>query len=118
MHVLLVEDDDTTRHILAAQLRAGASHVTAVDSSEAAAVVMWAYGSPDVIVTDVNLPGVSGLEFTAGLREKLGPERLGVVLISSDTTPEVLAAADAFLAKPVRQAELLTAVHVARPHKR
>jgi CheY-like chemotaxis protein len=96
MHVLLVEDDETTRLLLAAQLRAG---------------------SPDVIVSDVNLPGMSGIEFTSSLRQELGPERLGVVLISGDSSAAV-DGADAFLAKPFRQQELLTAVHVARPARR
>jgi CheY-like chemotaxis protein len=117
MQVLLVEDDDTTRRLLAAQLRADDAQVMAVDSSEAAAIVMWACGPPDVIVADINLPGVSGLEFTSSLRAELGPERLGVVLISGDDAPTEVGGADTFLAKPFRRQDLLTAVHVARPNQ-
>jgi two-component system C4-dicarboxylate transport response regulator DctD len=121
MHVLLIEDDDATRQLLAGHLRASAHQVTAVDSSESATVVVHAWGPPDVVVSDINLPGLSGLEFTLGLRRRFGPDRLGLVLISGEHRPPALADDDAFaarhafLTKPCRSHELLTAVQLVSP---
>ena len=115
MHVLLIEDDPTTRHVLAAKLRAGAVQVTAVDSSESAAVVIAAWGSPDVVVADIDLPGISGADYASHLRARFGPERLGLVLISGTATPSVADRADMFLPKPCLTQDLLTAVRSVTP---
>jgi CheY-like chemotaxis protein len=115
MHVLLIEDDPTTRHVLAAQLRACDLRVTAVDSSESAAVVIGAWGSPDVVVADIDLPGVSGAEYASHLREWFGPERLGLVLISGTATPSVADRAEMFLPKPCLTRDLLAAVKSVQP---
>jgi CheY-like chemotaxis protein len=115
MHVLLIEDDPTTRHVLAAQLRACDLRVTAVDSSESAAVVITTWGSPDVVVADIDLPGVSGAEYASHLREWFGPERLGLVLISGTATPSVADRAEMFLPKPCLTRDLLAAVQSVQP---
>ncbi len=57
------------------------------------------------VITDVQLPGLSGLDFLARLREHTRWRALPVVVISADPNPETPAAAlrmgaDAFFAKP------------------
>jgi PAS domain S-box-containing protein len=69
-HVLLVEDDPGVRAVTDRGLRARGYRVTAVASSEAALALGDALASVDVLITDVRLPGISGLDLAAQLRER------------------------------------------------
>ena len=79
MHVLLVEDSDEVSCITVEYLQELGHEVTAVGSAEAAIPKIAASGI-DVIMTDVRLPGMSGLEL-AKLVVKKYP-RLPVVIAS------------------------------------
>ena len=59
--VLVVEDDVTMAEVLKAYLtRAGYQVDWSGDGSEA--VQLWQQSSPDVVILDIMLPGLSGLE--------------------------------------------------------
>jgi len=63
------------------------------------------YDTISAVITDVQLPGLSGLEFLARLRADARWLALPIVVISADPNPETPAAAlrmgaDAFFAKP------------------
>jgi DNA-binding NtrC family response regulator len=79
MHVLLVEDSDEVSCITVEYLQELGHEVTAVGSAEAA-IPKIAESGIDVIMTDVRLPGMSGLEL-AKLVVKKYP-RLPVVIAS------------------------------------
>jgi len=74
--VLVVEDDDDIRSLVAWSLRADGYDVTEVANGAHAVDVIagpMMFGedserAPDLIVTDVRLPGISGLTLLAGLR--------------------------------------------------
>ena len=78
--------------------------------------------SPDVVVLDVNMPAMSGLEVTMALREEGSPVR--VLILSMHDDPEyvlqaVRAGADGYVLKDVSPAELrdaVIAVHEGRDH--
>ena len=78
--------------------------------------------SPDVVVLDVNMPAMSGLEVTMALREAGSPVR--VLILSMHDDPEyvlqaVRAGADGYVLKDVSPAELrdaVIAVHEGRDH--
>ena len=78
--------------------------------------------SPDVVVLDVNMPAMSGLEVTMALREAGSPVR--VLILSMHDDPEyvlqaVRAGADGYVLKDVSPAELrdaIIAVHEGRDH--
>ncbi len=68
VRVLLVDDDEAMREALAVRLESWGYEVsTAGDGSEAAEAAESA--APDVIVTDVVLPGMSGLDLLERLRK-------------------------------------------------
>jgi two-component system response regulator TctD len=67
MKVLLVEDDPSMRAALERSLsRRGLAIVACGDGREALA--LWRSGSPDVVVLDLTLPGLDGLEVLAAGR--------------------------------------------------
>ena len=78
--VLVVDDDLAIRETFAHHLgRSGFTVVTA-DSGEAA-LAMVGEADPDVVVTDVRMPGMGGLELVRHLRERL-PD-LNVIVITA-----------------------------------
>ena len=90
------------------------------DGVEALAMVIDL--SPDVVVLDVNMPAMSGLEVTMALREEGSAVR--VLILSMHDDPEyvlqaVRAGADGYVLKDVSPAELrdaVIAVHEGRDH--
>ena len=101
--VLLVEDDDANRTILVEFL---GSRGFAVDEATNGpeALERAAAGQPDLVVLDVQLPGMDGLEVLARLRASGGrkPAVLAFTAFAMAADRERLlsAGADAYLAKP------------------
>jgi CheY-like chemotaxis protein len=101
--VLVVDDSEITLHFTADVLaRAGYDVRTATDVHELGATLGdW---RPDVILTDVNMPGVSGLELCRMLKSSYETAHVPVVLLSAfpSQTLEGMARdceADGFLSK-------------------
>jgi signal transduction histidine kinase len=65
--VLLVEDEDDTRHMLAAALQNFGAAVTAVSSAPAAMDVLRAH-QPHVVVSDIGMPGEDGCTMMVKIR--------------------------------------------------
>jgi EAL domain-containing protein (putative c-di-GMP-specific phosphodiesterase class I)/CheY-like chemotaxis protein len=112
--VLIVDDDDHLRALLRlALLRAGLA--TAEASNGLEALQMIETDSIGVVVCDLVMPGMSGLEVVRALRERPKSATLPFLLMTGsgdgDTVLEALeAGADDFLAKPVRLEELVARV--------
>jgi response regulator RpfG family c-di-GMP phosphodiesterase len=113
-NALLVEDDTATRALLARQLERAGLNVLAVESGERALQeAADRYASFDVVVLDVHLPGMSGLEL-ASLIQARRPEQ-PIVVITGDPDPRLAREALArgpvsYLLKPFEMSELLAAV--------
>lgn len=70
---------------------------------------------PDLILLDLNLPGMSGIQVLEHIRNHDGLVHIPVIVMTSSTAPEdVLASyrahANSFISKPVRPQEFLDAV--------
>ena len=102
--ILLVEDQDSVRSVLGELLTEQGYEVHAESDAEGA---LQTEVRPDLLLTDVQLPGMSGID----LAEALGTRwpDLPVVLLSGFAKPA--AATGRFLPKPFRPAELLRVVH-------
>ena len=113
--VLVVDDDPILRDVLAEQLAFfGLSTVTAGSAEEAQAALEDGL-RPDLILTDVNMPGASGVELCARLKNDprflLTPVILLTAVSDLDARVAGLAAgADDFFAKPFDFVELRTRV--------
>jgi CheY-like chemotaxis protein len=114
--VLLVEDDADAREVTVTGLEQAGFELRAVGTAQAALALLdeWL---PDVIVSDIGLPGVDGYEFMRLLRSR-PPERGGRVpalALTAFARQEDAARAQAsgyhgHLAKPISPEELAAAV--------
>lgn len=116
--VLVVEDDAANRVLLTRLLeRAGYRPVTADDGPSGLAAAFEL--APDVVLLDVVLPGMDGLEICRRLRADPRTVALPVVLLTGRTSVDDVVAgldagADDFLSKPFHEAELLARLRSAR----
>lgn len=118
--VLLVDDDPLARQFYQDLLTEHGFQVTlAVDGEEALALA--AQVSFDVVVLDIVMPGMSGLEVLARLREA-EPDRPVLMLTGYVTSQNAIAAlklgAFDFLVKGLDPALVVLAVHRALRHRR
>ncbi len=107
--VLVVEDADAVRVLTGRLLYAAGYQVVSVESG---AVALERLDAADVLVTDVVMPGMSGVELAVTARERR--PGLPVVFVSGYTGDTTIAGSDdpatAFLAKPFDGDDLLRAV--------
>jgi len=113
VRVLLVDDDAGLRALLRTTFDVfDIDVVEAGDADEARAVI--AIERPDVIVLDVFMPGIDGLELCRELKNARETRDIGVVLLSGSNGGSRIAAdaagADAYVPKPFSPLELLAVV--------
>ena len=112
--VLVVDDDDTIRRLMTQLLKDRYEVHEAADAEEALAEI--GRSPPDLVVVDVNLPGLSGPELITRTRASgLDADRVKVLLMSGNMPDEALgglstSGADDFLAKPFKPAEFVSRV--------
>lgn len=68
-HILIVDDDDLLRRSLAFNLEQAGFRVSSAASGEAGLAAAGA-GQPDLILLDINLPGMDGLEALRHFRDR------------------------------------------------
>ncbi|WP_315094638.1 response regulator [uncultured Cellulomonas sp.] len=111
--VLVVEDDaDTAQYVRTVLERRGGMDVTVVHEPMSALAEVAAHEF-DVVLTDIQMPGMSGLELLVELRARAAgtPVAVMTAFASVDYAVEALRRdADEFLVKPVAAATLLERV--------
>lgn len=114
--VYVAEDNSILLQGLRRALTANGYEVRTVPDGAAMLGLLESDGpSPDLLLLDVMMPGMSGLELVRTLRASSRWRRLPVVLITAATDPEVTEAAAAddaveLLSKPFRLNDLLDRV--------
>jgi signal transduction histidine kinase/DNA-binding response OmpR family regulator len=115
--VLVVEDDTDLRTYLTRLLIGDGWQVHAVPDAESALTTVTdpATPAPDVVVTDIVLPGRDGLELVRDLRANPRTSRLPVIVLTARGGPQAAAAglaagADDYLTKPFTSTELLARI--------
>jgi putative two-component system response regulator len=112
--VLVVEDEEAVRSFLCRLLGAeGYTVQVAVDGPSALTAI--AEGSPDVVLLDLNLPGLSGIEVCRRVRRDAATRLTPIIIVTAlDTRSQRVegleAGADDYLAKPIDTRELLARV--------
>jgi DNA-binding NarL/FixJ family response regulator len=110
---MVVDDHPMWRDAVARDLTEAGYAVTATASSGVQALRLVAAARPDVVILDLQLPGMSGVEVTRGLRA-VGDHIKVLVLSASGEHQDVLdavkAGAAGYLVKSAGRAEFLDAV--------
>jgi CheY-like chemotaxis protein len=110
--ILIVDDDRTTLYVLQNVLK-GAGFATAVAMDGVEALARLQAEAFDVLLLDVWMPRMNGLELLAQLRAR--PQKPRVVVMTSDDTPDTLLRAVreqafTYVQKPIESTTLLATV--------
>ncbi len=103
--VLVVDDNRKTADALVQMLKVlGLEARSAYGASPA--MTLLTHILPDLVLLDINMPGLSGLEVLAYLRREPRLHRVPVLVITADDQPEarqqvLQAGAQGFLVKPI-----------------
>lgn len=111
MRVLVVDDDPPSVKMIAFLLREEGYTVDTADNGRAALEIIE-HEPPDLLILDVMMPHVNGLEVTRRIRQRLD---IPIIILSAkgETSDKVLGletGADDYLAKPFEPSELLARV--------
>ncbi|MDJ0383537.1 response regulator transcription factor [Streptomyces sp. G-G2] len=106
---LVIEDDDTIGHHLESGLRAN-GYTSTWCRTGSAGLTAARHNPPDVVLLDLGLPDLDGIDLARRLREHL-PDRLIVILTARSDEIDVIAGLDAgaddYLVKPFTMTVLL-----------
>ncbi|WP_158002566.1 PAS domain S-box protein [Methyloterricola oryzae] len=110
-HIILADDNADMRGYLARLLQAKGYDVTAVRDGEAALAAVRDQ-RPDLVLTDIMMPGLDGIGLLGALRENQETSTIPVILLSARAGEEELIEglnhkADGYLTKPFSARELL-----------
>ncbi|HYL88686.1 MAG TPA: response regulator [Burkholderiales bacterium] len=111
-NILVLDDDPDMRALMQRHLTGAGYEVTLAESANAASETIAAR-RPDLIIADVNMPEVSGVEFVSKLRDHARSDGIPVIYLTGmEQTSELAVKTVGFplLAKPVVQRELLALV--------
>jgi two-component system sensor histidine kinase/response regulator len=121
LHVLLAEDNGVNS-MLATKLLNKQGHTVTLVTTGGAAVAAVAAEHFDLVLMDVQMPEMDGLEATATIRRaEIGTDRHIMIIaltahaMSGDRQRCLDAGADGYLAKPFSLAQLMTAIALAEP---
>jgi CheY-like chemotaxis protein len=110
---VLIAEDNYDLQIVFVRVFAKMSFDVMLARNGQEALEMIGQAIPDVVVLDVNMPFVSGLDVLSYLRQQKDTQNLKVILVTGNCvaqhTPEA-DLADLFLLKPVNPKELVTMV--------
>ena len=120
--VLIVDDHEDGRE-LSAELLALYRFRVAQAPDGKAALRMERELAPDVILLDLAMPGLDGIEVARRLRSGESADRLTIVALTAFTQPDVLrrameAGCDAALIKPTDPPDLAEAIRAALARRR
>ncbi|CAO2816534.1 unnamed protein product [Amaranthus hypochondriacus] len=110
--VLLVESDDSTRHIVTALLRNCSYEVVAVSNGiEAWKILEDLNNQIDLVLTEVVMPGLSGIGLLSKIMSHKSCQNIPVIMMSAHDSMGIVLkclskGASDFLLKPIRKNEL------------
>ncbi len=116
LRVLAADDNPTNRKVVELMLGAAGAEVISVENGQEA-VDAWRAGAFDVVLMDLRMPVMDGLEAIRAIRraEGAGLPRAPIIVISANTSTtdveaSAAAGADRHIGKPLRAEELFEAI--------
>lgn len=112
--LLIIEDDVTMRELLRVHLKA-VGHVVRVAADAADGIRYILAEKPDLILSDVGMPYLDGMELLRALRSDASTMRIPVIFLTGRDDDDTLVKArqlgvDDFLTKPIQVEELLSSI--------
>jgi len=112
--VLIIEDEEDAAELFAEMMRVSGFRVLKTSNSTPA-LAMMAAEKPDVIILDIMMPDISGLEILRQMRRDPELSNIPVVVVSAKSMPADIkngmeAGASTYLTKPVGFLDLKEAV--------
>ena len=109
--VWIVDDDEEMGHAVSLMLRVLECETRHFNNPRLAAQALLGGGRPDLMVLDINMPEVSGLDMLEFLRRRKEWKNLPVIMLSSEATDIMVdkaleMGADGYVMKPVTIEEL------------
>jgi two-component system cell cycle response regulator DivK len=112
--ILIVEDDDSSRMLLRDVLEVKGYRTMASETAEEG-IALAQLHHPALILMDIHLPGMSGIDALRSLRAGAGTRDIPVIAVSASVMKEqqheaMTAGFDAFERKPISVADILRIV--------
>ena len=117
IRLLVIDDEEDIRRLVQIKLsKAGYEVTTANDGEEGIALALE--NKPEVVVSDVMMPGKDGYQVVTELREKLADNPPVMILLTaknqkSDVMEGLAGGADDYVTKPFSPRELIERIEVA-----
>ncbi len=114
---VLIAEDNAVNQKVTAKILESSDHVPFIVSTGDEALDAVEEQEFDVLILDVNMPGISGIDVIKLYRMgRLGEAHVPIIALSADATPETRAAcieagADTYLTKPIEARKLLEAIN-------
>ncbi|MGF1485670.1 MAG: ATP-binding protein, partial [Prochloraceae cyanobacterium] len=114
-HIMLVDDDPVNRQVLYNFLHLQQHKISSAKSGIELLASLEAGTIPDLILLDVMMPKMTGLEVTARIRQKWSLNELPILLLSAKNTLEdritgLEVQANDYISKPITKNELLARI--------
>jgi two-component system chemotaxis response regulator CheY len=109
--ILIVEDSATTRALIRAVIDELGDFETVEAASGFEALKLLPQQDYDLIITDINMPDINGLELISFVRSNTRYSHLPIVIVSTERSEEdkkrgMALGATAYVTKPFKSAEL------------
>ncbi len=109
--IWIIDDDEEMARAIGSMLKLLDCKSTAFLNARSAVQFLMTGREPELMIVDINMPEVSGLDFVEYLRRRTEWKDLPIIMLSSETTDTVVdealrLGADAYVTKPVTIEEL------------
>ncbi len=116
--IWIVDDDEEMSRAVGLMLKLLDCEAASFFNVRSAAQALLVGRRPDLIILDINMPEVSGLDMVEFLRRRPESKNIPIVMLSSETADSIVdkaleLGADAYVLKPVTIEELERAVETA-----
>lgn len=117
-HIWIVDDDEDMNRAVGLMLKLLDCEVASFFNVRSAAQTLLIGRRPDLIILDLNMPEVSGLDMVEFLRRRPESKNVPIVMLSSESADSIVdkaleLGADSYIMKPVTLEELQKAMTAA-----
>ncbi|MBN1445912.1 MAG: response regulator [Candidatus Omnitrophica bacterium] len=114
IRIVVAEDDEENRTILTKMLQMNGYEIQAAPDGAAAFELLKA-AKPDLLISDINMPVMNGLELLRKVREDEELKSIRVILVTGQSTDEevmsgITEGADHYITKPFKPKSVLDAI--------